>query len=355
MKKIITISIFISLSIPLILSAQEQKDDFKPSGKFCSQVFGDYYYVVKADTGILNLSKTILNKKTNANGFRLRRANLSYEYNFAPNLTSMVKLETEETSVTSDGKMDFFLKDASIKWSFIKNHDLIIGLQSTFTFEESEKNWGHRYIERTIMDIRGIASSRDLGISLRGKITDNGSLFYNIMVANNSALKTETDKYKRFYANIGYRPIEALCITLYGDYSAKERIDGKSKNEMVSGLFMGYKKEKVSIGIEGFYKISQNGDYSSNELHDLYTSGSSIFGSYKFAKKWGSFARFDLWDNNITISGDARNFATAGITWSPINGFTLSPNLEVETYEKNATRTPAPSIWARLTFHWQIK
>jgi len=270
----------------------------------------------------------------------------------------MLRFEADENSLTTgDERTAIYLKDAYVKWNFAKKTDLYIGLQSTFAYEESEKIWGHRFIEKTIMDYRGVIASRDLGVSIRGKITDNGSLFYNLMFANNSSLKPEKDKYKRMYANFGFRPTDAICITAYCDYSFKEKQAGKVKDEIVSGLFIGLKKEKVAAGIDSYYKITKNAYLVNNNLNDMATFGTSVFGSYKFANKWGAFARIDFWDNNIDadVTGDARDFATAGITWSPINGFTLSPNMEVETYEKTNIRTPKPSIWTRLTFQWCLK
>jgi hypothetical protein len=356
MKKNTTLAILFTFLFPIFLTAQELKDEFKPSGKIVTQVFGDYYYVLKADTGVLSIPKTVLNKKTDANGFRFRRANLGYEYNFAQNFSSLIRIEADENSLTTgDEKTAIYLKDAFVKWSFTKKTDLYIGLQSTFSFEESEKTWGHRFIEKTIMDLRGAVSSRDFGVSIRGKINDKGSLFYNFMYANNSSLRPEKDKYKRLYANIGIRPIDAFCITAYGDYNFKEKINGIIKNELIGGLFFGLKKDKFSAGIESFLKITQNSFITSQDTADLYTPGLSVFGTYKFAKKWGSFARVDIWDNNIDVTRDARNYATAGITWAPINGFILSPNFQIETYERTITRTLNPSIWARLTFQWILK
>jgi len=356
MKKSTILLFIISLISPVLLHAQELNKDFKPSGKIVTQVFGDYYYVLKADTGVANLPKTVLNKKSDANGFRFRRANLGYEYNFAQNFFSTIHLESDENSLTAgDEKTAVYVKDADIKWVFTKKTDLYIGLQPTFSFEESEKTWGHRFIEKTIMDLRGAVSSRDFGISVRGKITDNNRLFYNFMFGNNSSLKPEKDKYKRLYANFGIRPFDAICITVYGDYNFKEKINGLHKNELIGGLFLGLIKDKFSAGIESFVKMAQNSFITNKDTSDLYSPGLSVFGTYKFAKKWGSFARVDIWDYNMDATRDARNYATAGITWSPVNGFILSPNFQIETYERTINRAVNPSVWGRLTFQWLLK
>jgi len=84
--------------------------------------------------------------------------------------------------------------------------NLTFGTQLTPGFAISEANWGYRFLEKTIMDQKGLVGAVDLGISLRGKLTSDGTFNYWLMIGNNSASGTvpENNKYKRYYADIQY-------------------------------------------------------------------------------------------------------------------------------------------------------
>ncbi|MBI5219820.1 MAG: hypothetical protein HY958_12910 [Bacteroidia bacterium] len=346
--------------------AQENKDEFKPSGKVVSQVFGDYYFVAHADTGILNISNSVLKKQKEFNAFTLRRANLGYDYNFTQKFSALIRIEADESAATNEGKNLVFLKDARLKWNAFKNHDVLIGLQSTFSFEVSEQVWGHRHIEKTIMDLRKAVCTRDFGISLRGKVFDKGKVYYNVMVANNSFVGPETDKYKRGYLNIGYKPTDSSDVVAYADYNRKMKtfVGSKEylKDEIVAGLFAGVKKSLFAAGCESYYKYAMNGDIypnadNINDTAGLSSVGVSVFGSLRINKIFGVVARYDFVDYNIRQNAvwDYRHYIIAGLTWNPVKEISISPNLIVEMYEKTATRKIDPSVWPRLTFSWMLK
>jgi hypothetical protein len=355
MKKIM---ILLILSNGLLqVAAQENKDEFNPHGKVTSQVFGDYYYVALADTGADALQKAVLNKLKNANGFVFRRANLGYEQYFTKKFFARICMESDGTSVFSDGRAGIYLKDAYIRWEFCELTSVWLGLQPTFSFETSEKYWGFRCIERTIMDQRGFAASRDFGISVRGKFSERGNLYYNLLAANNNYLKPETDRFKRVYANIGYKPAEFADIIVYSDYGFRAKEKDKTKDEILSGLFTGIKKEKYSAGLELIYHYGKNAWKPDTIEMDKSSFASSLFGSYSFTKKISVFVRYDFYNDNIDedADGDIRHFAIAGFSWSPAENIMFSPNVMTEFYEKSGSYSPAPSVWPRITFFWQLK
>ncbi|MCK7527972.1 MAG: hypothetical protein MZV64_65435 [Ignavibacteriales bacterium] len=80
---------------------------------------------------------------------------------------------------TGSNKISVFVKDAYLQWKNIfKGSDLIFGIHPTPAYEISEGIWGNRFLEKTIMDLRGIVSSRDLGASLKGKFSEEGIFKY---------------------------------------------------------------------------------------------------------------------------------------------------------------------------------
>jgi len=84
----------------------------------------------------------------------------------------------------------------------------------------SEKAWGYRSLEKTIMDRGKAASSRDTGIVLRGPIDASGKFRYGFMIGNNSGISRETDKYKRFYGQLEYYPSAKIQMSIGGDYAS---------------------------------------------------------------------------------------------------------------------------------------
>src|SRR5690554_6749198 len=114
------------------------------------------------------------------------------------------------------------VKDIYLKWENIfSGSDIIIGIQPTPAFQISESVWGYRALEKTIMDLRGAVSSRDIGISLKGRLNNSGSLNYWFMFGNNSGNSPEVDKYKRLYGHIYLKPGENTHLTIYSDIKFK--------------------------------------------------------------------------------------------------------------------------------------
>jgi hypothetical protein len=341
-----------------------QTDEFKPSGKINSQVFVDYYYVVSSDTATYSdtpIKNVSLQGAENTNAFKVRRIFLGYEYNFSPKISAMVRMESDETSLTDNGKSAFFMKDAYLKWNFIEGNTLIFGFQPTISFELSEKYWGHRFIDKTHLDLRNVVASRDLGVSLRGNVND-GKLRYNLMVGNNNSHKPESDRFKRIYGNVELKPMEnGPEISVFADYAFKDKKNGKNVSEFNTGGFVGYKMGKFTAGIEAFYKIAPNSYFITSDTTAIKGLGISLFGIANITDKIGAFGRFDIFNpnTNSNAKGDSRNYIAAGIDFKPMSNIIISPNVLMETYEKYATTAgdykPKSSVWARLTFYWLLK
>src|SRR5512146_3331458 len=137
----------------------------EPKGKLSGLMFGDYFYNIdQRDTA-----------KKDLNGIQLRRIYFTYDYAISPNFDTRFRLEADQSALTSDGKIGVFVKDAYLKWKGIfEGSDVLFGVSPAPAFDASEEAWGYRSLEKTIMDLRGIVPSRDLGVDLKGKLTDDG-------------------------------------------------------------------------------------------------------------------------------------------------------------------------------------
>ncbi len=336
-------------------------------GKISGYMFGDLFYNAIRDTGILNLPNTINGGKQDVNGIQLRRIYFTYDYDISESFVTRFRLEADQVSNSSDGKIGVFVKDAYLTWKNIfKGSDLTFGIQPTPAFEISESIWGNRFLEKTIMDARGIVSSRDLAISLKGKFDKEGMFKYWLMLGDGSGNKPETDKYKRYYAHFQVNPVKNLSLTFYFDFRSKPEINDPnstlnpkatlSNSDLTYAFFAGYKeKDKFMIGAESFMTTSQNGIINGTTIKNRNAIGLSFFASYYFLKNLSAVGRFDFYDPNTDsdYKGDSRNLFLVSLNYSPIDKVTISPNVFIETYESLPSgRDIKPSVTPRLTFYY---
>jgi len=366
------------VSLTAISFAQDVKDKFKLSGL----MFGDYYYMINNIDG----------NQTNANAFQFRRIYITTDYAIADDFDARFRLEADQTSSsltpgtlsTTTGKIKYagdgqyltsatvsgqkigvMVKDAYLKWKGIfSGSDMIFGLSPTPAFDISEAAWGYRSLEKTIMDLNGIVSSRDLGIDLKGKITENGSVNYWAKIGNNNSNAPENNKFKRYYLLLQFKPIEGLQATIYGDYGPNQsQIDTtvkffKENNAFVGALFLNYQfKNDFAAGFEGFTRTIQNNYYSGKNvpLADQSTRGLSFWAWASLIEKLRLVARYDYFNNNVDNDLDplTTSLFLAGIDFKAAKNVSIIPNVEITTYKNpkyaNAS-TSSSNFVGRVTF-----
>ncbi len=327
--------------------------DSTSKGKISGLMFSDYYYNAERDT-FTSLKNVAYGGTKGQNGFQFRRIYFTYDYNISKKFTTRFRLEGAQNETFTNGKVGVFVKDAYLEWkNILKGSNLIIGIQPTIAYTTTEQIWGRRYIERTIMDLRGIVDSRDFGISLNGSFDEQSKVTYGVMLGNNSGTTVENDKYKRVYAHLGFNPVKEMYITLFSDYRAhpESEFAGMKLNydEYTQAVMIGYKNEKTfSAGIESFYNYTQN----------YYRSfGISIFASASFNELVSGFVRYDFFDNDITEGHDrdTRNLFLAGLDFYPDKNVSISPNVAIETYAALYDGTTIkPSITPRITLFYKF-
>lgn len=334
------------------------------SGKFSGYMFGDYYYNIERDTGIANIPDVAIGGAKDLNGFEFRRIYLTYDNEISSNFSARVRLEADQIANTSDGKIGVFIKDAFVTWKNIfEGSNLIFGMQPSPSFEVSESFWGFRFIEKTIMDMRGITPSRDIAIALRGRFDKEEKLRYWVMFGNGSGSRPETDRYKRFYSWLQYSPSKDFTFTLYADYNFRPKIESPvnpgtqvSNSDYTVTAFAGYmKKDVYSIGIEAFQNFRENGFVENGALKTLMKTGISVSGTYFFSPQYSLMGRYDYF--NPAMNNDAvkrqRNLFITSFNYKPVDRLILSPNIIIETYQTTETgRVIKPSVTGRFTVNY---
>jgi hypothetical protein len=381
MKNALRIILTSLLFIVFALEARAQ-------GKFSGVFYGDYFYNAARDTAAnrANLSNSALGGPVSNQGFVIRRVYFTYDYDLAEQFATRFRLELDETAnssaqyaVLSNGNIGVFVKDAWLRWKNIfKGSDLYFGIQPTSAYEISEGIWGYRSLEKTIMDLRGVASSRVLGIALRGKLDDDGMFGYWLTVANaNSGVQPKDlgptlrngDKYNLYSLHVAFKPTKEITLTLYGDYRPTFPVNDpastavpratESNNTFTGALFAGYKQgSDFVLGAEAFTQQtahSYTDPTAANSLKTLSKLGISVFGWYNFSEELGVIARYDYFDpktgGNSAEQGDSRSYILAGLTYKPAKNVQVVPNLQVETYESiPGGRSIDAAVTGRLSF-----
>jgi hypothetical protein len=334
-------------------------------GRFSGFMFGDYYYNILRDNNIASLPFANFKDQQDQNGFEFRRIYFTYDYQISAKFNSRLRFEIENFSLTNNSKLAPFVKDAYLQWKDIfEGSNLTFGIQPTPTFDISEYVWENRHLEMTIIDLYGFMSSRDFGISLKGKIDGDGIFNYWILFGNGAGVKPEYDRYKNIYGNLLFKPSENIWA--YVNYHHKflkplsnSFINGEklsTDEDLLSLFFAYYLKDKFKVGFEGFSNFLRNNikDTVNATYKNRQMIGISLFGIYYFSPKYNIVARFDYFDPNVKpeSEGDRRFLYLLGFNYKPIDKVYISPVLLIEAFEKQNGKSFKPSVTARIVFFY---
>jgi len=359
-------------------------------GKFSGYMFGDYFYNVARDTtfraGTSSVAKNAaVGGQKDLQAFQIRRIYLTYDNDISESFTSRFRVESDATAgskeTDANGKVTVFVKDAYLMWKNIfQGSNLIFGFQPSNAFDISETAWQYRSLEKTIMDLRSIIPSRVLGIGLKGKLVESGTVNYWVTFANNTGTAAAngtneaTDRYKRYSLNLQIVPTKEAQVTLLADYLARPAINAfpvsgtppatVSNGALTTAIFAGYNEKDVfNIGVEGFLRSLANGMRNSDNtgLKSLSTMGFTVYGEVNLNPQWVAIGRFDYYDPNTdsNVKGDAMNYIILGLSYKPDKNVQVIPNVQIETYQAPLSTTanpnpvaPSASVTGRVTFYY---
>jgi hypothetical protein len=375
------------------------------SGRIWGYMFGDLYYKSHSDSLNRGGSNQYTGIPKNRNAFQFRRIYLGYDYNITTKFSAELLLAAEDNfpagqpigaatasgDQTQNNKLTFYIKLADIRVKNIwKGTDLVIGQQATPAFPLlSEKIWAYRSIERTISDIRR-TPSYDFGAGLQGKFDAKGNFGYNVLVANGSSAKPESDAFKWFYGDVfAMFADKKLVFDLYADY---ERLTWTTalhhSRQMLKG-YIAYNTPALTIGVEGFVNNLKN-DVTATKIAggtdllsvaakglSMYVHGNIVPNKLRF------FARYDMFnpnnkvdnntyskylqttgnynDNSYPGAGTVGNsdetykqvFITAGLDFTPAKNIHFMPNLWYNSYDTQfATSNKDHDMVWRATFYF---
>lgn len=377
-KQLIFILLFL-LSLNVFSQKDTTKVEFKPSGKLWGYAFGDFLY--KGHTNSFNMSNTQYGSTPkDFTSFEFRRIYLGYDYDISEHFATQLLLAYEGATFTSDGNRSVYIKSANLRWKNIfHNSDLVIGQMSTPTFATtSEPMWGYRSLEKTIMDLRKIGGSNDVGISLQGKLNDKGDFGYNLMIGNGSGAKPEADKYKKFYGDVYVKFIDQKIILDLGADNEWAQAKPYQKNKTTYKALLAYQTKMFTMGLEAFQQVQKNNTIFTEaapstvkDTVNALASGVSIFARGTISKKLGYVLRYDYYNpdtkfnkNNLYAASYTGVFTEslvlAGLDYTPIKNVHLMPNVWYDMYNNrnaavNNLSIKSDDLAFRLTVHYIFK
>ena len=337
-----------------------------PRGRFNGVLFIDYYYNVTGDpkhrynSSGADSTPVSLDGSFGAgaqpkligrdlNGLLLRRAYFTYDNDLSIKYAVRFRLEADSKSLTSDSKIGVNVKAAyvQIKNVYTRAH-LFAGMTNSPMWENPEEFWGYRSVEKTISDFRGLASSVDLGLQLKGSVDAAKRVGYNAMLGTGTGQKVEDNRYKRAYLAVPLRPLENLIVEPYADY---EWAAG-GKDKATYKLFAGYELRRAVIGGEIVDRVAHQTGSPNKEPF-----GFSLFGRWMPRPEVAAFARYDHWkpDDRAPNRIDTELWI-AGLDWQPHKDVHIMPNVLTTRYFAKGTMT-APAhhdTQARVTLYWKF-
>ena len=234
------------------------KKEFIPTGKIWGYVFGDYTDKINSNTFNMSITQYASMPK-DYTLFEFRRIYLGYDYDFNEHFSSQFLL-SHEGQTTSDGSRTVFVKAANLRWKNVfKNLDIVMGQMATPTFSiVNDPTWGYRPLERTLLDMRKIGNSYDMGVSLQGKFSDKGNCGYNLMIGNGSGFKPENDKFKKVYVDFWGKFMDDKIVLDFGSDNEVVQAEPYRKSKTTIKAFVAYQTTPFSIGIETFSQLQKN-------------------------------------------------------------------------------------------------
>lgn len=294
-------------------------------------VYSDYSYLVQDETGAAD----------GENGFGLRRMYITGDFGISEDFSVRARVEANDGSTTEQGRIAPFVKDLYLKWSdFVaEGHVLQIGITSPPSFTVSESFWGFRSLDKTIQDREKVVSSRDTGIALRGPVTNSGSVRYGFMLGNDSGGKPESNKNKRVYGQLEFRPTRRVAVTVGADYADRS---GAEDGALNLNAFLGYRTDHAAVGVEVFSNQLDRIGVADRDHH-----GASLFARAIVAPGVEVVGRFDRTMTDVGASSTWANYGIFGVSLSPHENVHFIPNVLVS----QAEASDQAAVTGRVTLH----
>ncbi|HYK00629.1 MAG TPA: hypothetical protein VE974_02655 [Thermoanaerobaculia bacterium] len=317
------------LLLSLSLTAQE-----KPV-TISGLVIGDYYTVVSHHD----------EEAEGMNGFWIRRGYLTFDRTLSDDLSARLRFEVNSPGdFRTSANIEPYVKDAWVKWRARPALDVMVGMMPTPAFENVERLWGYRSIEKTPLDLQRMASSRDLGVGIMG---GSGRLKYHVVAGNGSNTGAETNEGKKVGGAVSLAPSKGTFFELYAD---TEDRPGDADRSTLQG-FAFWQNDRARAGLQYAHQTR-------DDTGDLDVA--SVFAVYNLNDTYALIARIDrMFDPNPEgdripyLPFDPTRESTlflAGLDWKLHKNLSIIPNVEYVQYAGGGDADLLPRVTLYFTF-----
>jgi hypothetical protein len=338
-----------------------------PRGRISGYMFGDFYWNADGNPNHLyrangnDLGKPNIDALNappfftkDLNGFQLRRIYFQLDNDLSVKYSTRFRLEADGRSLTSDAKLGVNVKAAYLQAkSIVPRGDGYFGVCTTPIWENPEEFWGYRSLEKTIADFRGLGSSADLSVEMKGFVDGNHRLGYSAMIGNGAGqAPSDSNRFLKYYLAVPIR-IGDLRLEPFGDYeSVRTNVSGNFDRSTLK-IFAGYEFKKVAVGFEAVDRVNRRGP-----LRSTNPGGFSIYARSQVRPTFAGVVRYDHWadDQNNGNRIDSDLFI-AGVDWQPYRDVHIMPNVEAKQYISHGNPAAFPShneLQARITFYYRF-
>lgn len=340
MKKL-SLVVFLVMTLGLLTSPVQADGSFKGS------MFGDLYYVGSHHNEHLE----------GRNGFWFRRIYFTYNNQLSDTFKLRLRLEMSDPGdFDTKTKMRPVVKDAWINAKIGRGQSLVFGIAGTPTWGSNvEDVWGYRSLEKTPLDLMKMGSSRDFGIGLKGNLDQQGTVSYHLMFGNGASNKSETNKGKKFYGALAFKPTEGMILEAYGDYET-------TSNDATYYVYQGFAAYQGDWGRMGLLYANRHFDHEEIEKDWTMLSGFAVISA---SEKLDLIARYDkMLDSPVHKTIDYIPFSTeapsnlviGAVSYEILDNVWLMPNIKYVFYdEPEVGEKPAEDTYINLSFWYKFK
>lgn len=316
-------------------------------GELSGLAFADYYWLAHHHNPNLE----------NKNGFWFRRIYLTYDYSFSESFSSRLRLEMNSAGdFESSQEMIPEVKDAYLKWQN-ERHEITAGISGVPALGLVEDVWGYRSVEKSPLDLYSFTSSRDLGLSFKGRIDTDEKLSYHFFVGNGNSNRPDIDKGKKFMMSLGYNITDHLVVEGYADYN--DATNGR--DHITAQFFAGYQSEDINLGALYAYQQRESLQGMSSSKLDLVSAFSNLAVNESIKVYLRADHLFDPYEggsDNAYIpfaEGVESTFVVGGLDILLEDQIHLMPNVESIIYGENIEGiTPLTDVIPRLTLFYEF-
>ncbi len=170
-------------------------------------------------------------------GFWFRRIYFTVDHELSSNLSARFRLEARSRGdFRGTDLREPFVKDMYLQWR-TSGLRLRFGRSPTPTWAVVERWWGHRFLERTPLDLFRFGRSRDTGLFLEGRLSS--FLRLSLMAGNGEGTAVEETSALKWMAALTWRRRDAV-VEVYAD---------RAGNEETVQVFLGLRSSRRTAGL----------------------------------------------------------------------------------------------------------